>query len=128
LENIRYQPVHVEIEVEIESKVCKIQTLLEKQGINQFRVIDVRGTLEGKIGHMVKIPQTQVNMIEGITHFDIVRTGKDDALLWFESEGCDVCTTIVSRDSFLVSGGSLEKNQVLYRFIAQNTKAFQEIV
>lgn len=126
--NMGYQPVHVEIETEIESKVCKIQNLLEKHGIKQFRVIDVRGTPGGKIGHMVKIPQSQIEMLQSKTQFDVVRTGKEDALVWFESEGCDVCTTIVSRDSFLVSGGSLEKNQVLYRFISQSTEAFQQIV
>jgi predicted DNA binding protein len=123
-----YIPVHVEIEVDIENKICKIIKLLEEQGINQFRVIDVRGTVEGKVGHMVNIPKAQVKMIVDKTQLSIVNTGKEEASVWFESEGCDVCKTIISRDSFLVSGGSLGKDQLLYRFISSHPDAFQEIV
>jgi predicted DNA binding protein len=123
-----YIPVHVEIEVELENKMCKIMSLLEDQGINQFRVMDVRGTLEGTVGHMVNIPKAQVKKIAEKTHFNVVNTGKEEASVWFESEGCDVCKTIISRDSFLVSGGSLGKDQILYRFISSHPDAFQEIV
>jgi predicted DNA binding protein len=123
-----YIPVHVELEVDIENKVCKIINLLEEQGIDQFRVMDVRGTLEGKIGHMINIPKAQVKMIADKTQLSVVNTGKEEASVWFESEGCDVCKTIVSRDSFLVSGGSLGKDQLLYRFISSHPDAFQDIV
>ena len=123
-----YIPVHVELEVDIENKVCKIINLLEEQGIDQFRVMDVRGTLEGKVGHMINIPKAQVKMIADKTKLSVVNTGKEEASVWFESEGCDVCKTIVSRDSFLVSGGSLGKDQLLYRFISSHPDAFQDIV
>ena len=123
-----YVPVHVEIEVDIANKVCKVMNLLEKQGVNQFRVMDVRGTLDGKVGHMVNIPKTQVEMIADKTQFNVVNTGKEEASVWYESEGCEVCKTIVSRDSFLVSGGGLGKDQLLYKFISSHPDAFQEIV
>jgi predicted DNA binding protein len=122
-----YVPVHVEIEVKIENKVCKVMNLLEELGINQFKVIDVRGTSEG-IGHMVNIPQTQVEMISDKTPFNIVNIGKGEASVWFESEGCDLCETIISKGSFLVSGGSLGEEQVLYRFILSHPEAFHEII
>lgn len=123
-----YIPVHVEIEVEIENKMCKVVNLLEDQGIHKFRVIDVRGTLEGTIRHMVKIPQAQLEMITDKTPFKVVNTGKEEVSVWFESEGCDICETIISRDSFLVSGGRLGKDQVFYRFISSHPEAFQEII
>jgi predicted DNA binding protein len=102
--------------------------LLKKQGVDQFRVIDVRGTLEGKVGHMVNIPKSQVEMITEKTQFNIVNTGKEESSIWYESGGCDVCKTIITRDSFLVSGGGLGKNQLLYRFISSHPDALQEIV
>ena len=125
---IGYVPVHAEIEVEIENKVCKVMNLLEEQDINQFRVIDVRGTLDGKIGHMVNIPRSQIEKISDKTTFNVVNTGKEEASVWIESEGCDICETIVSRDSFLVSGGCLGEDQVMYRFISSHPEAFQEII
>jgi predicted DNA binding protein len=123
-----YIPVHVEIEVDIEDKVCKIMNLLEEKGVTQFRVIDVRGTLEGKIGHMVKIPRAQIQTIVDKAQFNVISTGEEEASVWFESEGCDICKTIITRDSFLVSGGGLGKNRILYRFISSHPDAFQEIV
>jgi predicted DNA binding protein len=123
-----YVPVHVEIEVDIENKVCKVMTLLEVQGIDRFRVIDVRGTSDGKIGHMVKISQAQLDLIEGKTPFNVINMDNKEASVWFESEGCDVCKTIITKDSFLVSGGSLGKDHVMYRFISPHPEAFQEIV
>ena len=71
-----YVPVHVEIEVELENKECKVMSLLEEQEIDQFRIIDVRESSKGKIGHMVNIPQTQLDLIAGKIPFDIVHTGK----------------------------------------------------
>ena len=71
---IGYVPIHAEIEVEIENKVCKVMNLLEEQDINQFRVIDVRGTLDGKIGHMVNIPKSQVDKITDKTPFNVVNS------------------------------------------------------
>jgi predicted DNA binding protein len=123
-----YVPVHVEIEVDIENKVCKVMSLLEDQGVNQFRVIDVRGTLEGKIGHMINIPKAQVEMIADKTSLKVVNAGKEETSVWFESDGCEVCKTIINRDSFLVSGGSLRENQLLYRFISSHPDAFQDII
>jgi predicted DNA binding protein len=123
-----YDPVHVEIEVKTENKVCKVMRLLEDHGINQFRVLDVRGTLEGTIGHMVNIHKAQVEMLSDNTPFKVVNTGKVESSVWFESDGCDICGTIISRDSFLVSGGGLGEDQVLYRFISPHPEAFHLIV
>jgi predicted DNA binding protein len=123
-----YVPVHVEIEVGLENKECKVLSLLEEQSIDQFTVVDVRETSKGKIGHMVNIPQNQLSLIGSKMPFNIVHTGKKEASVWFESDGCDVCQTIIACDSFLVSGGCLGKDQVLYRFISPHPEAFQEVI
>ncbi len=123
-----YVPVHVEIEVGLENKECKVLSLLEEQNIDQFTVVDVRESSKGKIGHLVNIPQTQLNLIAGKMPYNVVHTGKGEASVWFESDGCDVCQTIIDSDSFLISGGCLGKDQVLYRFISPNPEAFQEII
>jgi hypothetical protein len=123
-----YVPVHVEIQVELENKECKVMSLLEEKNIEQFTVVDVRETSNGKIGHMVNIPQSQIDLIAGKIPFNVVHIGKKDASVWFESDGCDVCQTIIANDSFLVSGGCLGKDQVLYRFISPHPEAFQEII
>ncbi len=125
---VGYVPVHVEIEVGLENKECKVLSLLEEQNIDQFTVIDVRESSKGKIGHMVNIPQNQLSLIGSKMPFNIVHTGKEEASVWFESDGCDVCQTIIENDSFLVSGGCLGKDQVLYRFISPHQEAFQEII
>ena len=125
---VGYVPVHVEIEVELENKECKVLSLLEEQNIDQFTVIDVRESSKGKIGHMVNIPKTQLNLIGSKMPFNVVHTGKEEVSVWFESDGCDVCQTIIANDSFLVSGGCLGKDQVLYRFISPTPEAFQEII
>jgi len=39
--------------------------------------------------------------------------------IWFESEGCEVCNTILSRDAFLISGKSIEENTIKYSFIVR---------
>ncbi len=128
MDYMSYAPVHVEIQVELENKECKVMSLLEEKHIEQFTVVDVRETSKGKIGHMMNIPQSQIDLIAGEIPFNVVRIGKEEASVWFESDGCDVCQTIIENDSFLVSGGCLGKDQVLYRFISPHQEAFQEII
>jgi predicted DNA binding protein len=123
-----YVPVHVEIEVGLEKKECKVMSFLEEQNIDQFTVIDVRESSKGTISHMVNISQTQLELIVGDMPFEIVNEGKEEASVWLESEGCDVCKTIIECGSFLVSGGCLGQDQVLYRFISPHQEAFQEVL
>jgi predicted DNA binding protein len=128
MDNLGYNPVHVEIQVELERKECQVMRLLEEKNIDQFTVIDVRESSKGKIGHMVNIPQNKIDLIAGKIPFKVVNIGKEEASVWFESDGCDVCQTIIANDSFLVSGGCLGIDQVLYRFISPHPEAFQEII
>lgn len=121
-------PVHVEIEVETDDRQCKIQGTLEDQGIRQFKVVDVRGSAGGSISHLVSVPNSQLKQIAVDPPFKVVRASSKETTAWFESDGCDICGTIVSRGSFLVSGGSLEEGKIHYRFIAPHLEAFHEIV
>ena len=97
--------------IECRKRISLYKNLLEEQDINQFRVIDVRGTLDGKIGHMVNIPQTQIEKITDKTTFNIVNTGKEEVSVWIESEGCDICEAIVSRNSFLAYAANTLKEK-----------------
>jgi predicted DNA binding protein len=120
-------PVHAELEVEIEDHQCKVIGALEKHGIREFRILDVRGSAEGSIGHLVSLPNSHLDRLEGASAFKVVQSGKETTA-WFESEGCEVCNTIVSRGSFLVSGGSIGSEGVSYKFISPNQRIFREIV
>jgi hypothetical protein len=48
--------------------------------------------------------------------------------LWFESEGCEVCSKILSRDAFLVSGKSLDKDKITYSFLVPTLEAYAGII
>ncbi len=120
-------PVHAELEIEMEDHQCKVIGALEKRGIRGFRVLDVRGSAEGSIGHLVSLPHSQLAMMEGDATFRVVQSGKETTA-WFESPGCEICNTIVSRGSFLISGGSSGKEGITYEFISPNPRTFMEIV
>ena len=48
--------------------------------------------------------------------------------MWFESEGCEVCNTILSRDAFLVSGKSMEADKIMYSFMVPTFEAYTGII
>lgn len=115
------------IEIEIENRHCKILELLKDRGIGQFRVEDIRGLAEGAIRHLVRIPSKQLEMLSIDTTIKIEQKNDNETSVWYNSDGCDVCNTILSHGSFLVSGGIIEENIISYNFIVPNYEAFQNI-
>jgi len=48
--------------------------------------------------------------------------------VWLESEGCEVCNTILAHDAFLVSGKSMENNIITYSFMVPTFEAYRGII
>lgn len=102
---------------------------LEDLRIQQFRVIDVRGDAGGLTRHLVRVPSNQFDKIPRGS-LKIQRGGKFEREIfgWFDSDGCDVCNTIVSRGSFLISGRNIKDHTLIYTFITPNLDAFKCII
>jgi hypothetical protein len=59
---------------------------------------------------------------------NISHKGAKETFLWFDTDGCDVCRTILATNSFLVSGRKLEGSLITYSFVAPTPEAFKEIL
>ena len=77
--------------------------------------------------HLVKIPSQQIDRIPQSVKVSQAK-GKMETSVWIDSSGCDVCTTILSNSSFLISGRTIEDGALLYSFIAPNYETFQTII
>jgi hypothetical protein len=98
-------------------------------GIQHLKVTDIRSSSSGSVKHLIELDREQVKKIP--EDFKIVAPrGKTESKpsIWFESEGCEVCNTILSRDAFLISGKSMEENTINYSFIVPTFEAYKSIV
>ena len=48
--------------------------------------------------------------------------------MWLESEGCEVCNTILAHEAFLVSGKSMQDNIITYSFMVPTFEAYKGII
>src|SRR5512138_1413135 len=97
------EPYHVVIEVE--NKHCRMVKKLASLGFSRLKVVDVRSSSSGSVRHQMDIGEEQVPQeIAAKGHVE----GKSS--VWLESEGCEVCNTILSHDAFLISGKSIQGN------------------
>lgn len=127
LERQRYNPYHVSIELANER--CKVLTMLEDLGIRRFRMIDVRGSEKGLTRHLVKMSSKQIKKIPQDAFFETHGGRPEEATLaWFDTDGCDVCNTILSNGSFLISGRDIREQTFVYAFIAPNFDAYRAII
>jgi predicted DNA binding protein len=53
---------------------------------------------------------------------------ENKSAVWMESEGCEVCNTILAHDAFLIFGKSLEDNRITYSFMVPTFEACQAIL
>lgn len=119
------EPYHITIE--IVNKQCQVMKTLKESGIKQFEIIDLRGVTSDTTRHLVKIPSKQVDKIP--QNLEVRQDeGKRGTSVWIDSSGCDVCTTILSNSSFLISGRTVEDGALLYTFITPSFEAFQTII
>jgi predicted DNA binding protein len=121
------KPYHVVIEVE--NKQCRILKKFASLGLEHLQVADIRSSSSGSVKHLIELDRDQVKKIP--KDFKVVAPrGKAEGKpsMWFESEGCEVCNTILSRDAFLISGKNLEENTIKYSFIVPTFEAYKSII
>ena len=121
------KPHHVVIEVE--NRQCRILKKFASLGLKHLKVADIRSSSKGAIKHLIELDRDQVKKVP--KDFKIsVPTGKAQGKpsIWFESEGCEVCNTILSRDAFLISGKSMEEHTIMYSFIVPTFEAYTSII
>jgi len=118
------------LSIEIVNRRCKILKLFRDIGIHKFMVIDIRHLPRGVTRHLVRIPLNYLNEIPrhtGVKMRNTIKAG-DEAIVWFETDGCDVCNTLASKGAFLVTAWNTGEDKIVYAFIAPNAEAVQDIV
>jgi len=117
------------ITIEIVNERCKLLRTLEDAGVQQFRVIDVRGYAGGLTRHLMRVPSNQFDKVpRGSLKIQSGGKFERETSGWFDSNGCDVCNTIVSHGSFLISGRNVKDHTLIYTFITPNFNAFKRIM
>jgi predicted DNA binding protein len=120
------KPYHVVIEVE--NRQCRMLKKFASLGLMHLQVTDIRSSRSGSVKHLIELDRDQVRKIP--KDLIIVPQGKAERKpsMWFESEGCEVCNTILSRDAFLISGKSMEEHTIKYSFIVPTFEAYKNII
>ncbi len=121
------KPYHVVIEVE--NRQCRILKNFATFGLEHLKVADIRSSSSGAIKHLIELDRNQVKKVPKDLKI-VVSTNKaqNKQSMWFESEGCDVCNTILSRGAFLISGKSMEEVTIMYSFIVSTFEAYTSII
>jgi predicted DNA binding protein len=121
------KPYHVVME--IENKHCRMLKKFASIGLQNLKVVDIRSSKTGAVKHLVELGSDQAKKIPDTLKPVISRSrGEGKPTMWFESEGCEVCNTILSRDAFLVSGKSMEANTIMYSFMVPTFEAYTGII
>lgn len=117
------------VAMEIENKQCKGLRMLEKAGIEKYALVDIRGAPKGPTRHLMKMPP------KGLTDLPKelsakARTNKSGNITsaWFNTDGCDVCTTILTSGSFLISARHLKDYMIIFSFVTPNFNAYRKII
>jgi predicted DNA binding protein len=119
------KPYHVVIEVE--NKQCRMLKKFAAHGLKHLKVVDIRSSSAGVVKHLIKLDREQAVKIPQDIKM-APQKSKDKPAMWFESEGCEVCNTILMHDAFLVSGKSVEGDAILYSFMVPTFEAYTGII
>lgn len=120
------KPYHVVIEVE--NRQCRMLRKFASLGFMHLQVADIRSSSSGSVKHLIELDFDQVKKIpEDMIAVPQVKAERRPSM-WFESEGCEVCNTILSRDAFLISGKSMEEHTIKYNFIVPTFEAYKNII
>jgi predicted DNA binding protein len=121
------QPYHVVLE--IENKHCRVLKRLTSLGLKSLKLADIRGSQRGSIRHLLELDPNEVKKIPPeLRGIRLKLPAKDKTSIWFESEGCDVCNSILSNDAFLVSGKSVADSTINYSFMVPSFEAYKQIL
>ncbi len=124
------KPYHVVLEVE--NRKCSILKRLTALGLKHFKVVDIRSSNSKIIKHLIELDPEEVRKVKNkpaeLKTIGLKNESEDKASIWFESEGCEICNTILSTDAFLVSGKSMADYTIMYSFMVPSFEAYQQIV
>jgi predicted DNA binding protein len=118
------EPYHVVVEVE--NKQCKMVKKLAALGFGHLKVVDVRSSTSGSVRHLMDVGEDQARKVPKELAAKGHAEGKSS--VWLESEGCEVCNTILSHDAFLVSGKSMKDYIITYSFMVPTFEAYKGII
>ena len=118
------EPYHVVIEVE--NKHCKMVGKLAALGFKHLRVVDVRSSSSGCVRHLMDVGEDQARKVPKELAAKGHVEGKSS--VWLESQGCEVCNTILAHDAFLVSGKSMQDDIITYSFMVPTFEAYRGIL
>ena len=108
-----------QVVVEVENKECKMLKKFATLGLLNLKVVDLRSSSKGSVKHLVELDLDQVKHVCSKLGGSEKKkqTDRRRQAMWFESEGCEVCITILANDAFLVTGKSVEQGRILYSFM-----------
>jgi predicted DNA binding protein len=118
------EPYHVVIEVE--NRDCRMVGKLDSLGFKHLKVLDVRSTSSGSVHHLMDVGEDQAKKVT--QEFPAKNRFEGKSSVWLESQGCQVCNTILKHDAFLVSGKSLMGNLISYSFMVPTPEAYKGII
>jgi predicted DNA binding protein len=127
---IRDKGVPCGVSIEILNEQCRVLKMFRNIGLHQFRVVDIRRIPSGVTMHLVRIPVKDLTKIPKHTNVRIrndIKVG-EEVIAWFETKGCNVCNTIISKGAFLITAWNIEGSRIIYTFIAPNAKIAQDII
>lgn len=115
-----------QVVIEVENKQCKMVGKLASLGFSHLKVVDVRSSSSGSVRHLMDIGEDQAKKVPK----ELAAKGRVESKssVWLESEGCEVCNTILGHDAFLVSGKSMQNNIITYSFMVPTFEAYRGII
>ena len=121
------EPYHVVME--IENRQCKGLRMLEDAGVQQYTLVDVRGVPHGPTRHLNRMPSNEFsNLPEKLFAESHIDTSENITSAWFNSDGCDICSTILANGSFLISMRHVKEYIVIYSFVTPNSSSYETII
>jgi predicted DNA binding protein len=115
-----------QVVIEVENKQCKMVGKLASLGFSHLKVVDVRSSSTGSVRHLMDIGEDQAKKVPK----ELAAKGhvESKSSVWLESEGCEVCNTILGHDAFLVSGKSMQNSIITYSFMVPTFEAYRGII
>ena len=110
----------------MENKQCRMVKRLAALGFEHLKVIDVRSSSSGSVRHLMDVGEEQAKKVPK----ELAARGhvEGKASVWLESEGCEVCNTILLHDAFLVNGKSMQNSIITYSFMVPTFEAYRGII
>jgi predicted DNA binding protein len=99
---------------------------LASLGFSHLKVVDVRSSSRGSVRHLIDVGEEQAKKVPQ----ELAAKGRVEgkSAVWLESEGCEVCSTILTHDAFLISGKSMQDNVISYSFMVPTHDAYRGVM